>query len=214
MRPRLVSALLLSVLVASGLAGAVGVTAAWTRHHSAARSTITEHPTGTRNGTVLLTRAELFAALDEDGTDANATLYYVAENGTWYHASSNGSVGVVASEGDVVPGIADETYDVPPDDRPRFLWKVVRDGGCDTGFYDASNGTSVATYVVPSCPPPPPPTPGTSTAVPVTTNEDATTTSESGTAPTDTSSTGGQPGFGAAVGALGIVVALWFARRR
>lgn len=211
MRAALAPAFLVAVVVAAGLAGTTGGAAGPTQTPTVA----TERPTAGQNGTALLGREELYAAVDESSTGSTASLYYVAENGSWFHASVNGSVGSPAPAGDAVPGVADETHEVGPDERPVYLWRVVSDDECDTTFYDASNASDASSYVIPSCPPP---TTGATTTRPITQTTagtgSATTTGTETTEDGVATSTVGQPGFGFVVSVLGLVGGLCFASRR
>lgn len=105
-----------------------------------------------RDNATLLTRDELFdSVVDADPGDARAALYLVAEDGSWYHADPNGTVGAVAPDGSDLPNVADETVDVPASERPVYVWKVTV-GGCGTTAYDAGDGAVVAAYPIPGCP--------------------------------------------------------------
>lgn len=162
--------------------------------------------------TSLLTRDELYdSVVDEARNETNASLYFVAENGTWYHAYSDGTVGEPAPSGDVIPNIevvldngteVNETADIQSSERPIYVWKVV--GDCGTTLYNASDGTAIAAYPIPGCSVPMPPS-----ETPATTGQSGMdeTDSRSPTV-TDTSVTGTTPGFGMGVSITAIVLVI------
>lgn len=212
MRARLVPLLLAAVLVAAGLAVVASASSAQT---VPARQTATtaEDPRPSKNDTDLLTRSELFAAVDANASGHSAALYYVAQNGSWYHASANGSVGSPAPGGAAHPRTDDE-HEVPRGERPTYLWKVVSDDGCDVVFSDARNASTVAAMPIPSCPPPTPPT-----STPTATDEPDSTaggrsTTASGAGPdTDATDGGSLPGFGVVVSVVALLLAGRFVHR-
>lgn len=158
----------------------------------------TPSPTPDGGNSTLLSRAELLGGSD---TDVAADLYYVAENGTWYHARPNGSVGEPAPAGATIPNIANETAEVPAADRPVYVWKVT-DGSCGSTLYDASTGDVIAPYPIPGCPPQTPPTASaTVTAISAETTDEPALTVEG-------------PGFGVLVAVVAVLgTGLGLARR-
>lgn len=146
------------------------------------------------NNTTLLTRDEMYhSVLDRDRSDTNASLYVVAENGTWFHASPDGTIGAKAPDGAVIPNFEDETANLPPSDRPVYVWKVTVNN-CGTTLYNATDGTSIAAYPIPGCDAPSPST-EVSPASPT-------------QAQTDAPTRGSTPGFGIGIALMAIVVAI------
>lgn len=132
---------------------------------------------------------------DADRKNTSSVLFFVAENGTWYRAYPNGTVGAQAPKGHEIPNIADETVDIPPlSDRPVYVWKVTF-GACETNFYNASGGETIATFPIPGCGGPVPP-------------------SETQSTEHGTETTASTAGFGLGVAILALVVmALQLIRR-
>lgn len=178
----------------------------------------------------LLTESQLF----EDVVDGNpenhtATLYYVAANGTWYHAETDGTIDSRAPYGDVVPNVdvedgnrtTNETVNIDEQRLPAYVWKVTREG-CGTTVYDAETGGELTGIHVPSCtqlqrPNPPGATagPGTPSAEPTpdegspangvatsTVADPAETTTESG------------PGFGVTLAIVAVGLSVFALGRR
>lgn len=142
------------------------------------------------NNTSLLTQDEMYnSVLDKDRSDTNASLYFVAENGTWFHAYPNGTIGAKAPDGAVIPNIEDETATLPVSDRPVYVWKVTVNN-CGTTLYNASDGTSLAAYPIPGCGMPSP-------------SSEPTQVSTSDPIPPPTERT---PGFGIGVAIIAIII--------
>lgn len=178
--------------------------------------TATSHLTpGPGNETTILDRETLYETEVHGGRDDyDATLYFVAEDGTWYRAFPTGSIGAPAPDGDEIPLLSGETHEVPREERPKYLWKVVSDDECSTTFYDAENVSDAAAIPIPNCPPRTRPTP---TPTPIGTSPAAGREPGASTPTTMTrkTTTAGQPGFGVSM-AIGSMVAagLLAARRR
>lgn len=114
--------------------------------------------TADANGT-LLSAADLYARIGTaDCADDRLALYYVAENGTWFHARPNGSVGDPAPEGNH-SAVAPVRFHLDPDRRPTYVWRRYRGddvGDCPyTQFYGAESGAFLGSIPVP-CPTPTP----------------------------------------------------------
>lgn len=210
MRLALALVVLAAVLVGAGLAGVGGASLA---NGDGPHRTVADsgHLTpGPGNETTIVDRETLYETEIHAAPDVyDATLYFVAEDGTWYHAFPNGSIGSPAPDGDEIPLLSGETYDVPQDERPKYLWKVVADDGCSTTFFNAENTSDAAPLPIPGCNPPPTPTPPDETATAV--SEPGTVT-PTGTTPETT--TAGQPGFGMALPIVSLVGAAWVALGR
>lgn len=125
----------------------------------------TRRNASTATDATLLSMREAFAAVEGSCADQRAVLYYVAANGTWFHAASNGSVGTRAPSGNVVPGVkresrngtsVNETVDLT-DERPIYVWKVWETDHCPgPTVLNATGGETIATYPIPACSPPRP----------------------------------------------------------
>lgn len=108
----------------------------------------------------LLSKGELFESVVEaDRGDYNAFLYYVAANGTWFHAYANGTVESPAPHGNVVPNIeiaydngttVNETIAIPAEKRPIYVWKVTQND-CETTVYNATTGEIITNFPIPAC---------------------------------------------------------------
>ncbi|SFL61021.1 hypothetical protein SAMN04487950_4364 [Halogranum rubrum] len=122
--------------------------------------------------TRLVSRSDLRATLAETGGDPDAydlRLYYVDAEGVWHRADTDGTVGSAVPDGDVVPGIfvddspgasgtqIPERLDVPPSDRPVYVWKVTKTTGTpETTVVDAESGETLGVWTVPGHGRPPP----------------------------------------------------------
>jgi hypothetical protein len=111
----------------------------------------------------LLCRDDVRTALSESGVDPDEytlTLFYVDTDGTWYRADADGTVGAVAPDGNVVPGIfvedpsgtsAPERIELDASDRPTYVWKVTRTTGVpSTTVVDAESGETLGVWTVPA----------------------------------------------------------------
>lgn len=116
-----------------------------------------------------VSRSDLWAELDDSGADPDQyslRLYYVDTEGVWYRADTDGTVGSAAPDGDVVPDIfvddptgtpVPERIDLPPSDRPAYVWKVTKTKGTpETIVVDAESGETVGVWTVPGHGRPPP----------------------------------------------------------
>lgn len=144
---------LLAFLLVAGIVGTVSGQSRLPIHDESAATPVVssaDTPDGGGN-TTLITRDELYrTVVDADRDASTASLYFVAQNGTWYNAYSNGTVGAIAPSGAEIPNIEDESANVPDGDRPMYVWKVTLDG-CGTTLYDASTGDGIASYPIPGC---------------------------------------------------------------
>lgn len=86
-------------------------------------STTTTEMTNTESG--LISQEEAIAATDTEPSNATATLYFVAENGTWYHASPDKSIGQPAPNGSETV-VGNTTLSFNESERPLYIWKVTR----------------------------------------------------------------------------------------
>jgi len=110
------------------------------------------------NGSLLST-SELYTRIGTaDCADDHVDLYYVDENGTWYHASLDGSVGPLAPEANRSE-VAPVEFHIESAEAPIYVYRVHR--GSDpndcpyTQFYDAGTGDHLGWIPVP-CPTPTP----------------------------------------------------------
>jgi hypothetical protein len=128
-----------------------------------ATASTTSSPTATSAGTaLLLSRDEVFETDPLHHHDAGdfeeVDLYYVAGNGTWYHARPDGSIGARASRTEALELAtvvydngtrATETLALESPDWPRYVWTL--DDTCEElTLVDAETGRLVASH-----PPPP-----------------------------------------------------------
>lgn len=202
MRKLLVFGLLSFVLLAGNAGIVSGKSPLPVRHESAPEPVVSSPgtPDGDGNST-LITRDELYSSVvDADRNSFTASLYFVAQNGTWYNAYSNGSVGTIAPAGPEIPNIADERADIPTAERPVYVWKVTLNG-CGTTLYNASSGEVIAAMPIPGCGMPTPYTP-LSTATQRTQRTEA-----------DAPMIGRGPGFGVGATLMAVLVAVILLRR-
>jgi len=108
-------------------------------------------PASPANNTTLLTKDELYSTVVDQERDATTvSLYFVAENGSWYYADPDGTIGALAPNGAEIPNTENEFAEVPPSDRPTYVWKLSKTD-CGTTLYNASDGETIATYPIPGC---------------------------------------------------------------
>ena len=113
----------------------------------------------TQSNQTLLSRDELFASVDDkNGRNTTAKLYFVAVNGTWFHALPDGTIGAPAPHGNVIPNVdteigngttVNETLEIDEENLPVYVWKVTQP--CETAAYNASSSDLIADFDIPGC---------------------------------------------------------------
>lgn len=91
----------------------------------------------------LISASEAVESVDRDNAAcSNASLYYVAENGTWYHSNRDGEILNQAPNGsDTVVGNTDIQFN--ESERPIYIWKLTYKSD-----YEGESRHGAATYVV------------------------------------------------------------------
>lgn len=102
----------------------------------------------------ILTEEELYmTVVDDDSDQYNESLYYISENGTWYHVDSNSTIGDQRPSGNVIPFFENESINLTTEQRPAYVWKLTRTAGCSAlAIYNASSGQEMESAVQPQCP--------------------------------------------------------------
>lgn len=142
------AALLILLTVGSLAAGVGGLSAPATA--TPAESLDPRTDAAPAENRTLLSADELYACTVVERDTTTAALYFVDENGSWYHATSGGTIGAAAPAGAAVPNLDGVTVDLPASERPGYVWKVTAHG-CGTTVYNASNGEPIAGYPIPGC---------------------------------------------------------------
>lgn len=159
-RQKVLEISVVAIIVLAGCAetGIQPDTETWmTQTHTETMQLTTVSPTETTRTTdsSLFTRDELYGTVIDDAPDSyNESLFYVSENGTWYRAYSNKTIGDTTPSGNNVPFYSDKSVDLTSGQRPAYVWKVTRTDGCPAlAVYDASSGQELVKEVQPQCPP-------------------------------------------------------------
>lgn len=212
MMPRSASLALIVVVVGLVLVGSAGAAAPaeGTAHPAIAE---TDGENGTAGNTTIRSQSAALETAGANESDASAELYFVAENGTWYQATANGSVGDRAPDGDELRllGQSDtQTSDTPTVnssqlDPPGYVWKVRT--GCTNVFVDGASGETASVLAVPGCS-------QLQKTPPATTATQSTTRATRRSTEATRTSRGSGPGFGSVLTLVGVLAGAGLASRR